>query len=101
MLAPRRMACEIEGAQATLRELTGVEPRWFRAVVGMANPFVSASLSPLDLARVAWSVRGLDPVTPDPARVVAPIESGLAGSETRRGGKERVGTWRPRWSPSH
>ncbi len=78
MLGPRRMAREIEGAQATLRDLAGVEPRWFRAVVGMANPFVSASLSRLGLARVAWSARGFDTVTADPAKVVARIESDLA-----------------------
>ena len=43
-----------------LRELTGVTPRWFRAVVGMANPFVAAVLQRHGLARVAWSARGFD-----------------------------------------
>ena len=78
MLGPWRMAREIEGAQATLREIAGVEPRWFRAVVGMANPFVAASLARLGLARVAWSARGFDSVTADPATVVARIEDDLA-----------------------
>lgn len=78
MLGPRRMAREIEGAQAALRDLAGVEPRWFRAVVGMANPFVAASLARLGLARVAWSARGYDAVTADPAKVVARIEADLA-----------------------
>jgi peptidoglycan/xylan/chitin deacetylase (PgdA/CDA1 family) len=78
VLGPRRMAREIEGAQATLRELTGVAPRWFRAVVGMANPFVAASLARLSLARVAWSARGYDAVTADPAKVVSRIERELA-----------------------
>ena len=77
-LGPRRMAQEIEGAQATLRDLTGVVPRWFRAVVGMANPFVAASLARLGLTRVAWSARGFDAVTADPAKVVARIERDLA-----------------------
>ena len=31
-------------AQTLLHEITGQRPRWFRAVVGMANPFVSAPL---------------------------------------------------------
>ncbi len=73
-LGPRRMAAQIERAQAILRDISGVAPRWFRAVVGMANPFVSAPLRRLGLARVAWSARGFDAVTADPRSVVARIE---------------------------
>jgi peptidoglycan/xylan/chitin deacetylase (PgdA/CDA1 family) len=76
-LGPRRMAREIEQAQATLREVAGVAPRWFRAVVGMANPFVAAPLRRLGLARVAWSARGFDAVRADPATVVARIDRDL------------------------
>ena len=77
-LGPRRMAREISDAQATLRDITGQAPRWFRAVVGMANPFVAAPLARLGLARVAWSARGYDAVDGDAARVVARCEPGLA-----------------------
>jgi len=77
-LGPRRMAREIEQAQATLREVAGVTPRWFRAVVGMANPFVSAPLRKLGLARVAWSARGYDAINANPASVVARIDRDLA-----------------------
>ena len=77
-LSPRRMRAEIAQAQATLRELSGVAPRWFRAVVGMANPFVSAVLRDQGLARVAWSARGFDALSGDPRRVVARIEAQLA-----------------------
>ena len=76
-LGPRRMAAEIERTQAILREVAGVAPRWFRAVVGMANPFVFAPLRKLGLARVAWSARGFDAVAADPGRVVARIERAL------------------------
>lgn len=72
-LGPGRMAIEIEQAQARLREITGVTPRWFRAVVGMANPFVSASLKKLSLTRVAWSARGFDGVRGEPDQVIARI----------------------------
>ena len=72
-LGPRRMAAEIDQAQATLRDITGQPPRWFRAVVGMANPFVSASLKKNGLARVAWSARGFDGVRGEPDKVVARI----------------------------
>lgn len=76
-LGPQRMAREIAEAQAELQTLTGSAPRWFRAVVGMANPFVAAPLARLGLARVAWSARGYDAVDGDPARVLARIEHGL------------------------
>ena len=76
-LSPRRMREEISRAQSRLQELSGVAPRWFRAVVGMANPFVAAVLRDEGLARVAWSARGFDGVRSDPLRVVARIERQL------------------------
>ncbi|MFC3550473.1 polysaccharide deacetylase family protein [Lysobacter cavernae] len=77
-LSPRAMRAQIATAQATLAELAGMPPRWFRAVVGMANPFVAVALKEHGLARVAWSARGFDAVLRDPARVVARIERDLA-----------------------
>ena len=76
-LSPRRMRAEISQAQARLRDLSGARPRWFRAVVGMANPFVGAVLRDEGLARVAWSARGFDGVRSDPQRVVQRIERQL------------------------
>lgn len=72
-LGPRRMGDEIDRAQSTLAALAGRPPRWFRAVVGMANPFVHAPLKRHGLARVGWSARGFDGVRGDPAQVVARI----------------------------
>ncbi len=77
-LPPARMRAEIARAQAMLHDITGVTPRWFRAVVGMANPFVAAALKQHGLARVAWSARGFDAVASRPAQVVARIERGLS-----------------------
>lgn len=76
-LGPRRMRRQIDRAQETLATLGGTPPRWFRAVVGMANPFVAASLQRHGLARVAWTARGYDAVEADPAKVVARIERDL------------------------
>lgn len=76
-LGPARMRQQVAQAQATLTGIGGVAPRWFRAVVGMANPFVSAPLREHGLARVAWSARGFDAVASDPAAVVARIERDL------------------------
>jgi peptidoglycan/xylan/chitin deacetylase (PgdA/CDA1 family) len=77
-LPPRAMRAQIDQAQSALTFLTGTRPHWFRAVVGMANPFVAASLKRHSLARVAWSARGYDAVLRDPASVVARIERDLA-----------------------
>jgi peptidoglycan/xylan/chitin deacetylase (PgdA/CDA1 family) len=76
-LGPARMRREVEHAQKTLEHITGSAPRWFRAVVGMANPFVSAPLKAHGLTRVAWTARGFDAVAKDPATVVARIERDL------------------------
>lgn len=76
-LGPRAMRHEIERAQATLTELAGSAPVWFRAVVGMANPFVAAPLRRLGLARVAWTARGFDGAVSDPQRVLHRVERQL------------------------
>ena len=77
-LGPAPMRREIEDAQRQLTAIAGRAPRWFRAVVGHANPFVHAPLRRAGLARVAWSARGYDAVQQDVARVVAAIERDLA-----------------------
>lgn len=77
-LGPARMHREIANAQRTLTDIAGTPPRWFRAVVGMCNPFAHATLKTLGLARVAWSTRGFDGVAGNPAQVVARIEKNLS-----------------------
>lgn len=77
-LGPWRMAAEVARTQDILSGITGTAPRWFRAVVGMANPFVSAPLRDAGLARVAWSARGYDGVGAAPEAAVRRIERDLA-----------------------
>ena len=77
-LGPQRMRAEIEGCQRQLQAITGVAPSWFRAVVGHANPFVTAPLRDAELARVGWSARGFDAVDGDVARVLGRLERGLS-----------------------
>ena len=77
-LGPRRMRDEVLRAQAALTALCGQPPRWFRSVVGMTNPFVTAPLRAAGLTRVAWNARGYDAVRADPESVVARIERELA-----------------------
>lgn len=76
-LGPARLRREIADTQRVLTSLTGTAPLWFRAVVGMANPFVFAALKAHGLTRVAWTARGFDAVAADPASVLARIERGL------------------------
>lgn len=77
-LGPRRMRGEIARCQAALQAITGTAPRWFRAVVGMANPFTVAPMRDHGLARAAWNARGFDAVVAEPSTVVARIERDLA-----------------------
>jgi peptidoglycan-N-acetylglucosamine deacetylase len=91
-LGPARMRREIGEAQralatimqdsslqdSSLRASGASAPRWFRAVVGMSNPFVAAALKAHGLARVAWSARGFDGVDGDADAVIARIERDLA-----------------------
>lgn len=76
-LGPMRMRREIADTQRILTDIIGQPPRWFRAVVGMSNPFVNALLKRHGLARVAWNARGFDAVEADSEKVVASIENRL------------------------
>lgn len=77
-LGPSRMRREIALTQRILTDIAGAPPRWFRAVVGMSNPFVQAQLKAHGLARAAWSTRGFDGVAADPDTVVSRIERSLS-----------------------
>jgi peptidoglycan-N-acetylglucosamine deacetylase len=63
------MQRQVGGAQRALSAIAGEAPRLFRAVVGMANPFVQPALEQHRLLRVGWGARGYDSVIADPARV--------------------------------
>jgi peptidoglycan/xylan/chitin deacetylase (PgdA/CDA1 family) len=76
-LPPAHMRTQVERTQAILEDLTGQRPRWFRAVIGMSNPFVAAALHRAGLTRVAWCARGFDAVVADPRKVVAMVERHL------------------------
>jgi len=64
-LGPRRLAREIG------------DERWFRAPVGMKNPFVHPILARRGMRLIGWSVRGLDTVGGDVvARVMRRVRPG-------------------------
>lgn len=60
---------EVGVAQATLTNITGVRPRYFRALAGLRNPFLEPVLSRLGLQLTTWTRRGYDTKTTNPNQV--------------------------------
>ncbi|WP_019142434.1 polysaccharide deacetylase family protein [Noviherbaspirillum massiliense] len=60
---------EVQAAQDTLTAITGRRPQFFRAPAGLRNPFLDPVLARLGLRLAAWTRRGYDTRTPDPALV--------------------------------
>ena len=81
LLGPKAMAREIGAAQASLADITGEAPRFFRAPAGLRNPFLAPVLQRLDLQLVSWTRRGFDTVRRDPRDVLARLASGLAAGD--------------------
>ncbi|AOW12894.1 polysaccharide deacetylase [Hydrogenophaga crassostreae] len=70
LFGPKRMRADIAAAQATLADLTGQAPRFFRATAGLRNPLLEPVLAELDLQLAAWTRRPFDTVNADPERVL-------------------------------
>jgi peptidoglycan/xylan/chitin deacetylase (PgdA/CDA1 family) len=81
LLGPRAMAREIGAAQASLADITGVAPRFFRAPAGLRNPFLDPVLRRLDLQLVSWTRRGFDTVRGDPDALLARLADGLGAGD--------------------
>jgi len=65
---PARVRSELDDGLEALRK-AGANPRWFRAPVGIKNLFLAKELERRGLRCVGWSVRSLDSIGRDPARV--------------------------------
>ena len=68
-LGRRRVMAEVGNAQATLADLTGTAPRWFRPPMGHKNMYLAETLERHALRQVTWSLRSYDTLLPDPERV--------------------------------
>ena len=68
---------EIEAAQQTLLNITGMQAKFFRAPAGLRNPFLQPVLSRLGLTLASWSVRGFDTQVTDPEKVRHKLLAGL------------------------
>lgn len=63
---PRRMQADIAAAQATLSDISGQAPHFFRPTAGLRNPFLDPVLARLDLQLASWTRRSYDTREGDP-----------------------------------
>ena len=74
---PGRMKADIAAAQATLADITGQAPRFFRPTAGLRNPFLDPVLAALDLRLATWTRRGYDTREGRPDIVLGRLTRGL------------------------
>ena len=74
-------AGEIGRAQATLADITGQVPQFFRAPAGLRNPLLAPVLQRLELQLVSWTRRGFDTVQRQPTRVLERLTRGLGAGD--------------------
>ena len=67
-LPPGAIRAEVQDCNRVLAGITGMAPDFFRAPVGMKNPFVHPALG--SMALVGWTARAFDTTTDDPAVVL-------------------------------
>ena len=67
---PSALWRELQAAQATLRDITGRSPMFFRAPMGLRSPLLEPVLARMGLRYVSWTRRGFDTVSQDPIGVV-------------------------------
>ncbi|QCP51670.1 polysaccharide deacetylase family protein [Trinickia violacea] len=78
---PRALRREIEAAQNTLTEISGVRPLFFRAPAGLRNPFLEPVLCALGLQLASWTRRGFDTRNRDAEDVARRLVTGLAARD--------------------
>lgn len=78
---PARMRAEVADAQATLADLTGVRPAFFRAPAGLRSPFLDPILADLDLRLATWTRRAYDTRRGQADRVLQVLTRGLAAGD--------------------
>jgi peptidoglycan/xylan/chitin deacetylase (PgdA/CDA1 family) len=77
----RRLAREVDAAQATLTGIAGRAPRFFRAPAGFRSPFLDPILQRRGIRCISWTRRGYDAFERDPARVLARLSRKLAAGD--------------------
>src|SRR2546423_1682238 len=74
---PGRTATEIDRCAELLRTAPDRASRFFRAPAGLKNVFLHPELALRQLGLIGWTVRGLDTIRRDPAKVADRIIRGL------------------------
>ncbi|PKO89600.1 MAG: polysaccharide deacetylase family protein [Betaproteobacteria bacterium HGW-Betaproteobacteria-12] len=77
----RRMATDIAAAQATLAEITGRAPRFFRPTAGLRNPLLDPVLARLGLQLASWTRRPYDTRIGNPQIVYQRLVKQLAAGD--------------------
>jgi peptidoglycan/xylan/chitin deacetylase (PgdA/CDA1 family) len=73
----KRIRSDIADAQATLADITGQAPRFFRPTAGLRNPLLDPVLASLDLKLASWTRRPYDTRDGDPQRIHSRLASDL------------------------
>ena len=81
LFGPGRMRADIAAAQATLTDITGQSPLFFRPTAGLRNPFLDPVLAGLDLRLAAWTRRPYDTRDGRPQQVLQRLTRGLAAGD--------------------
>ena len=72
---------EIAQAQATIEDVTGYSPIYFRAPAGLRNIFLDPVLHQLGLHLASWTRRGFDTRTGDAAVITRRLSQGLGAGD--------------------
>jgi peptidoglycan/xylan/chitin deacetylase (PgdA/CDA1 family) len=97
-LTVRGFRHEIGRAQATLTELSGSAPHYFRPPAGLRNPLLDPALHDLGLRLATWTRRGFDTRNRDAASVASRLTVRLGAGEIlllHDGNSARTATGRP------
>ena len=98
LYGPRRMRADVAAAQATLAEISGRAPRFFRPTAGLRNLFLEPVLARQDLRLASWTRRGYDTREPSVDRVLQRLTRDLADGDIlllHDGHAARTGDGRP------
>ncbi len=78
---PTALRRDIGMLQSLLGKLAGRPPVFFRAPMGIRNPFLDPVVTGLGLKYVSWTRRGFDTTNRGPANVLARLTCGLAAGD--------------------
>jgi peptidoglycan/xylan/chitin deacetylase (PgdA/CDA1 family) len=72
---------ELASAQATITDVTGQTPLFFRAPAGMRSPLLDPALCRIGLRLASWTRRGFDTVERNPDTVLRRLLANLRGGD--------------------